>query len=94
MRPLSVITGILLGSCASITISLAMVVIVFLVLGDEYPRLQREFRPLLKSMFIFLGMTVLTAGSFYSLVRMRRWRIWSQVFMWLGLIATTWYYVP
>jgi len=94
MRPLFVITGILLGSCASIALSLAMVVIVFLFLGDEYPRLQYEFRPLLKSMFIFLGMTVLTAGSFYSLARMRRWRIWSQAAMWLGLVATTWYYLP
>lgn len=94
MRPLSVITGILLGSCASIAISLAMVVIVFLVLGDEYPRLQHEFRPLLKSMFIFLGMTVLTAGSFYSLVRMLRWRLWSQLLMWLGLSATIWYFLP
>ena len=94
MRPLSVTNGSRLGAWASIAISLAMVVIVFLVLSDEYPRLQHEFRPLLKSMFIFLGMTVLTAGSFYSLVRMRRWRIWSQAFMWLGLIATTWYYVP
>jgi hypothetical protein len=94
MRPLTVITGILLGSCASIAISLAMVVIVFLVLGDEYPRLQHEFRPLLISMFIFLGMTVLTAGSFYSLVRMLRWRIWSQLLMWLGLSATTWYFLP
>lgn len=94
MRPLTVITGILLGSCASIAISLAMVVIVFLVLGDEYPRLQHEFRPLLISMFIFLGMTVLTTGSFYSLVRMLRWRLWSQLFMWLGLSATIWYFLP
>ncbi len=94
MRPLTVITGILLGSCASIAISLAMVVIVFLVLGDDYPRLQHEFRPLLISMFIFLGMTVLTAGSFYSLVRMHRWRLWSQLLMWLGLSATTWYFLP
>jgi hypothetical protein len=94
MRPLTVITGILLGSCASIAISLAMVVIVFLVLGDEYPRLQHEFRPLLISMFIFLGMTVLTAGSFYSLVRMLRWRLWSQLLMWLGLSATIWYFLP
>ncbi len=94
MRPLTVITGILLGSCASIAISLAMVVIVFLVLGDEYPRLQHEFRPLLMSMFIFLGMTVLTAGSFYSLVRMLRWRLWSQLLMWLGLSATIWYFLP
>jgi len=94
MRPLFVITGILLGSCASIAISLAMVVIVFLILGDEYPRLQYEFQPLLNSMFTFLGMTVLTAGSFYSLVRMRRWRTWSQAAMWLGLLATIWFYLP
>ena len=94
MRPLTVITGILLGSCASIAISLAMVVIVFLILRDDYPRLQHEFLPLLTSMFIFMGMTVLTAGSFYSLVRMRRWRFWSQALMWLGLSATTWYFLP
>jgi len=94
MRPLTVITGILLGCCASIAISLAMVVIVFLVLGDEYPRLQHEFRPLLISMFIFMCMTLLAAGSFYSLVRMRRWRYWSQALMWLGLSATTFYFLP
>jgi len=94
MRPLTVITGILLGSCFSIALSLAMVLIVFLVLADEYPRLQYEFSALLRSMLVFMGMTVLTAGSFYSLVKMTQWRNWSQGLMWLGFAGTVWYYLP
>jgi len=94
MRPLTVITGILMGTCVSIAISLGMVLVVFLVLGDEYPRLQYEFRPLLQSLFIFLFMTILTCGSFYSLLRMPRWRNWSQAAMWAGVSATVWYYLP
>ncbi len=94
MRPLMVITGILLGSCLSITISLAMVLVVFLYLGDDYPRLQHEFRPLLISSLIFFGMTILSAGSFYSLVRTCHWRFWAQGFMWIGFAATLMYYLP
>jgi hypothetical protein len=45
MRPLSVVTLIILGSSFAITFSLAAVVLVVLILGDEYPRLQREFDP-------------------------------------------------
>lgn len=94
MRPLTMITGILLGSCLAISVSLAMVLIVFLVLGDEHPRLQHEFRPLLTSMLIFLGMTVISAASFYSLIINHRARVWAQGLMWLGMAATTWYYWP
>jgi hypothetical protein len=94
MRPLTMVTGILLGSCLAITVSLGMVLIVFLVLGNDYPRLQHEFRPLLNSMVIFLGMTIVAAGSFYSLIIKHRGRFWAQGLMWLGLAATTWYYWP
>lgn len=94
MRPLMVINGILLGSSVSIAVSLIMVLIVFLVLGDDYPRLQYEFRPLVSSLLIFLGMTVVSAGSFYALVIAHRWRLWLQLLMWAGVAATTWYYWP
>ena len=94
MRPLAVITGVLLGSCVSITVSLAMVLIVFLILGDDYPRLQHEFRPLLVNLLIFFGMTILSAGSFYSLIKMSRWRFWSQGLTLAGLAATVMYYWP
>ena len=94
MRPLTMITGILMCSCLAISVSLAMVLIVFLVLGDDHPRLQHEFWPLLASTMIFLGMTIISAGSFYSLIINHPGRFWAQGLMWLGLAATTWYYWP
>ena len=94
MRPLTMITGILLGSCLAISVSLALVLVVFLVLGDEYPRLQHEFRPLLGSLAIFLGMTTISAGSFYSLLVRHPARFLAQGLMWLGFAGTTWYYWP
>lgn len=94
MRPLSVVTLIILGSCFAITFSLTAVIFVVLVLGDEYPRLQHEFDPLLSSLFVFLGMTVIAALSFYTLVKNHALRYWAQAGMWLGLIATGWYYWP
>lgn len=94
MRPLSAVTLIILGSCFAITFSLTAVIIVVLVLGDEYPRLQREFEPLLSSLFLFLGMTVISALSFYTLVKNHRLRFWAQAAMWLGLFGTGYYYWP
>ncbi|MDX1508373.1 MAG: hypothetical protein R3358_08840 [Woeseiaceae bacterium] len=94
MRPLTVITGIVLGSCLSIALSLALVLIVFLVLGDDYPRLQFEFRALLQSLLIFFGMTIISAGSFYTLLVHHRWRHLAQALLWTGLAVTTWYYLP
>jgi arginine exporter protein ArgO len=94
MRPLTVITGILLGSSLAITISLAAVLIVFLILGDDYPRIQHEFESLVASVCIFFGMTTISAGSFYSLLINHRARFWAQLLMWAGLAATTWYYLP
>jgi len=94
MRPLTMITGILFGSCAAITISLALVLIVFLLLGDEHPRLQHEFRPLVSSLLIFLGMTVISAASFYSMLIGHQARFVAQGLLWLGLLGTAWYYWP
>ena len=94
MRPMTVITGILLVSCLSITVSLAAVLIVFLILGDDYPRLRHEFRPLLLSMVIFLAMTITSAMSFYSLIINHRIRHWLQGLMWVSFLTMAWYYWP
>ncbi|MGI9247717.1 MAG: hypothetical protein ACR2QI_01805 [Woeseiaceae bacterium] len=94
MRPLTAVNLIILGSCFAITFSLTAVLIVVLVLGDEYPRLESEFDPLLESLFVFLGMTAISAASFYSLVIKHRLRFWAQGAMWLGLLATGWFYWP
>jgi hypothetical protein len=94
MRPLSAVTLIILGSCCAITFSLTAVIIMFLVLGDDYPRLQDEFVPLRDSLFIFLGMTAISASSFYTLAKKHAARYWAQAAMWAGLIAVGYYYWP
>jgi hypothetical protein len=67
---------------------------VYLLLGDEYPRLQAEFRPLLASMLIVLGMTAISGASFYTLLTKRKIRTALQIAMWAGLLATSWHYIP
>jgi hypothetical protein len=94
MRPLTVITGIVMGSCLSITASLAAVLIMFLLLGDEYPRLQEEFGSLVTSLLIFLTMTCISGLSFYALLMKYPWRGIPQAAMWLGLAATGYAYWP
>ncbi|NIL93516.1 MAG: hypothetical protein GTO71_03515 [Woeseiaceae bacterium] len=94
MRPLTVITGILLGSSLAITVSLAAVLVVFVILGDDYPRVQHEFGSLVASLSIFLGMTIICSASFYSLLVNHAARYWGQLLMWAGVAATTWYYLP
>ena len=94
MRPLSVLTGILLGSCLSIAFSLGAVLIVFTVLGNDHPRLEQEFPPLLASFAIFSLMTAICAASFYTLIKGHRTRWIAQVAMWTALLCTGWYYWP
>lgn len=94
MRPLTAVNLIILGSSFAIAFSLAAVLIVVLVLGDEYPRLQHEFEPLVRSLFVFLGMTAISAASFYALIKNHRRKYWAQAAMWLGLLATGWFYWP
>ena len=84
MRPLTAITLIILGSCFAIMVGLTAVIIVVRVLGDEYPRLQHEFDPLLTSLLIFAGMTVISTASFYSLLKNHAAPYWGQVRMWVG----------
>jgi len=94
MRPLAVVNGIVLGSCASIAVSLLAVMVVYIILGDEYPRVQDEFGPLLASTLIFFSMTVISAASFYSLLVNHKTALYLQAVMLLGLLATGWYFWP
>ena len=94
MRPLTVISGILLGSSLAITVSLAAVLVIFTILGDEHPRVRHEFGPLVASVFIFLGMTIICGASFYTLLINHAARYWAQTLMWGAIAATTWYYLP
>jgi hypothetical protein len=94
MRPLTVITGILLGSSLAITVSLTAVLLVFFIVGDDSPRVQDELRPLLSSISIFFALTAISAASFYTLLINHQSRIFCQALLWGGIAATAWYYVP
>ena len=85
MRPLTVLTGIVLGSSAATTFGLAATLVVFVVLGDEHPQFRSE-RPLLAAyLAIFVGLTALAAASFIGLAKERPWRGWAQVALWATL---------
>lgn len=94
MQPLTVITGILLGTSTAIAVGLAAVLLIFFLLADEYGRLQAEFRPLLLSTTIFICMTAICAMSFLGLVRQARWRWPMQAAMWIALAGVVLYYLP
>lgn len=94
MQPLTVITGILLGTTASIAVGLSVVLLLFFILLGDHPQLAVEFAPLSVSTAIFLLMTAICAASFLGLVKQTRWRWIAQAGMWIGLALTVVYYLP
>jgi hypothetical protein len=94
MQPIAIITGIFLGSSAAIASGLAVVLFIYWLLLDEYPRLEAEMPMLLQSSGIFLVMTGICAAAFISEVKQRPWRLWAQLAMWASLLGVGYYYWP
>lgn len=94
MNPLTVVTGILLGSAASISAGLAVVLFIYFLLSGEHPRLRAEFGSLAASTVIFLAMTAICAASFIGLAKQRRWWWIPQAGMWAALGLVVLYYLP
>ena len=90
MRPLTVLTGIVLGSAAATTFGLAATLVVFLVLSDEHPQFGSELPLLALYLAIFVALTALAAASFIGLAKERPWWLWAQAALWatLGALAT------
>lgn len=87
MSPLTVLTGIVLGSAAAATFALGATLVVFLVLSGETPRFREELPLLAGYLAIFVGLTALAGLSFIGRVRQRPWRRWAQLAMW-GALAS------
>ncbi len=94
MRPLTVVTGVLLGTSASIFAGLAVVGFLFALLVSDAPRLEAEIGPLIRSTALFFGLTAICAVSFVGQLRKTGWRWAAQAVMWAGVAATAWYYLP
>lgn len=85
MLPLTVITGILLGSSAAIALSLIVVVFLFFLLSDQRPYLIDDMQTLIPYTLLFVLMTASSAFGFVGLVRNRPWRWWAQIAIWVSL---------
>ncbi len=94
MQPLTVLTGIVLGSSAATTFGLGATLVVFLVLSGDVPEFRKELPMLALYVALFAGLTALAATSFVGLAKNRTWRRWAQGAMWgalAGLAALYWY---
>jgi hypothetical protein len=87
VRPLTVLTGIVLGSSAAATFGLGATLIVFLVLSGETPQFREELPLLAGYLGIFASLTALAGVSFIGQARERPWRRWAQSAMWAALVA-------
>jgi len=85
VRPLTVLTGIVLGSAAATTFGLAATLIVFAILANEHPQFRAELPQLAAYLAVFIALTALAALGFVGLARQRPWRGWAQAAMWLAL---------
>ena len=87
MRPLTVLTGIVLGSAVATTFGLGSTLIVFLVLSREMPEFRAELPMLLVYVALFVALTAIAGVSFIGQARERPWRGWAQLAMWGALAA-------
>lgn len=85
VRPLTVLTGIVLGSAAATTFGLGATWVVFALLSDEHPQFRSELPLLAAYLGIFIGLTALAATGFIGLARQRPWRHWAQGALWASL---------
>jgi len=94
MSPLGFLTGVVLGSAASIALVLAMVVVIFAVTAGGQPAIGREYPGLLASAGLFGVLAVVAAAAFLGLQQNARWRWLAQAAMWLALALVGWHYWP
>ena len=94
MKPLGFLTGVVLGSAASIALVLLMIVVIFAFSASQQPAIDQEYPGLLASAGLFGVLAAAAGAAFAGLQRERPWRWVAQAVMWLVLAAIAWYYWP
>ena len=94
MSPLAVLTGIIMGSAVTISIGLAMVLVVFLSLSHDQARVAAEYGTLIKSFALFLGLAFIASYAFVGTLRQTRWQWTAQAGTWLAIGVIAVYYWP
>lgn len=94
MTPLTVLTGIIMGSAFTIALGLGMVLLVFLILSGEHPRLAAEYGTLLRSFGMFFTLALLASYAFLGVLRRRPWRWYALAGTWALIFSIGLYYWP
>jgi predicted lysophospholipase L1 biosynthesis ABC-type transport system permease subunit len=94
MRPLGFLTGVVLGSAASIALVLLMVVLTLALAASGRAAAAQEYPGLLVSAALFGILAAFAGAAFAGLQRVRPWRWLAQSAMWLWLAAIAWFYWP
>lgn len=94
MRPLAVLLGIVMGSTVSISIGLALTLIVFALLPEYSDRIDDEYGPLLRSFAAMLVVSAVAAASFVGELRQRPWRYYATAALLVLLAGGLWLYWP
>lgn len=94
MGPLGFLTGVVLGSAASISLVLALVVVIFTLTAGGEPVIGREYPGLLAAAGGFGLLAASAALAFIGLQRHRPWRWLAQGAMWLAMLLLGVYYWP
>jgi len=94
MRPLGFLTGVVLGSAASIALVLLMVAVVFAFSASSQALVGAEYPALLAAAALFAVLAAASGAAFVGLQKERPWRWLAQAAMWLVLAAIACYYWP
>lgn len=94
MGPLGFLTGVVLGSAASIALVLLMVLVIFALSAGAQATLEPEYPGLLAAAALFAFLAAVSGAAFVGLQRERPWRWLAQAAMWLVLAAIAWHYWP
>lgn len=94
MKPLAMLIGIVMGSAVSITVALALTLIVFLLLPEYAVRIGEEFPPLLRALAGSALIAIVAGSAFYGELRVTGWRRLPQWALALLLVLIGWLLWP
>lgn len=94
MRPLTVLNGIIFGSCVSIFIGIAVTWLLFQLLAPENPSLQLELETLGVYALLFLGLVLVSGVAFLGQLLRKSWRWWAEAALLVAGSLAVFYLLP
>lgn len=94
MGPLGFLTGVVLGSAGSIAVVLGMILVIYLMIASDHPRVLEEYSGLVQALALFSVLTAVSAVAFLGLQRRSGWRWVAQGAMWLAFAGIGFFYWP